>query len=142
MTELRIIVTGGRSRNRREDYRTLEEDIRRLDAQRGDAAGVTVIQGGCPDGIDAMARSLARDYGFRVETVPADFDLHPDDAVEVSNQEMADRGARICIAFPNESGQSLGTWDMAHRAIAADIKTVIYPQGKAKEVNTGEESEA
>lgn len=127
MTELRIIVTGGRSRNRREDYRTLEEDIRRLDAQRGDAACVTIIQGGCPDGIDAMARSLARDYGFRVETVPADFDLHPDDAVEVSNQEMADRGARICIAFPNESGQSLGTWDMAHRAIAAGIKTVIYP---------------
>lgn len=134
MSELRIIVTGGRKRSSEQDMDILSETIWvRLHAtpvQPGDDRRVVVVQGGCPDGVDAMARDLAQKTALQVETYPADFDSHPDDAVEVSNQAMVDRGADLCIAMPNApaDGPSLGTWDMIRRAVAAGIETRIYPE--------------
>ena len=129
MSDLRIIVTGGRKRDSQDDYALLDE---RLDDIREVCRGMNhvIIQGGCPDGVDAMARRLARDRGAAVETYPADFKQHPEDAVEVSNQTMVDQGAYLCLAFPNASadGPSLGTWDMIRRAVAAGIETRIYPE--------------
>ena len=129
MSDLRIIITGGRHRNHQEDYNTLREVL--------DDIGEcwcwyrqVIIQGGCPDGVDAMARDLAVHAAMAVETYPADFDSHPDDAVELSNQAMVDQGADLCIAMPNaaDDGPSLGTWDMVRRAVAAGIETRIYPE--------------
>lgn len=129
MSDLRIIVTGGRKRDSPDDYALLGE---RLDDIREVCRGMNhvIIQGGCPDGVDAMARRLARDRGAAVETYPADFKQHPEDAVEVSNQTMVDHGAGLCLAFPNApaDGPSLGTWDMIRRAVAAGIETRIYPE--------------
>ncbi|QIG78200.1 hypothetical protein BIBE0010001c01_00014 [Bifidobacterium phage BigBern1] len=134
MSDLRIIVTGGRKRCGDQDCRTLAEAIfTRLPAVPVPLVGdrrVVIIQGGCPDGVDAMARNLALSAAMGVETYPADFDRHPDDAVELSNQAMVDRGADLCIAMPNApaDGPSLGTWDMIRRAVAAGIETRIYPE--------------
>lgn len=129
MSDLRIIVTGGRKRDSLHDYALLDE---KLDDIHEVCRGMNhvIIQGGCPDGVDAMARRLARDRGAAVETYPADFQLHPEDAVEVSNQTMVDQGAYLCLAFPNDpaDGPSLGTWDMVRRAVAAGIETRIYPE--------------
>ena len=129
MSDLRIIVTGGRRRDSKDDYALLDE---RLDDIHEMCRGMNfvIIQGGCPDGVDAMARRLARDRGAAVETYPADFKQHPEDAVGVSNQTMVDRGAYLCLAFPNDpaEGQSLCTWDMIRRAVAAGIDTRIYPE--------------
>ena len=134
MSELRVIVTGGRKRSSEQDLDILAETIWvRLHAtpvQPGDDRRVVVIQGGCLDGVDAMARDLAQKTALQVETYPADFDIHPDDAVEVSNQAMVDSGADLCIAMPNApaDGPSLGTWDMIRRAVDAGIETLIYPE--------------
>ena len=129
MSDFRIIITGGRKRDSEDDYALLDE---MLDDIREVCRGVNfvIIQGGCPDGVDAMARRLARDRGAAVETYPADFQLHPEDAVEVSNQTMVDHGAHLCLAFPNApaDGPSLGTWDMVRRAVAAGVETRIYPE--------------
>ena len=134
MSDLRIIVTGGRKRCGDQDCLTLAEAIfTRLHAvtvPHGENRRVVIIQGGCPDGVDAMARDLAVHTAMEVETYPADFESHPDDAVELSNQAMVDHGADLCIAMPNAAadGPSLGTWDMVRRAVAAGIETRIYPE--------------
>lgn len=134
MSELRIIVTGGRKRISEQDRATLLGDIfdrvHSTPIRLGEEFRVVIIQGGCPDGVDAMARAETEGTFFQVETYPADFDSHPDDAVEVSNQAMVDSGADLCIAMPNApaDGPSLGTWDMIRRAVAAGIETRIYPE--------------
>lgn len=131
MSDLRIIVTGGRKRGSAQDcIQMLDAFTRETDARYPGMRQppVTIIQGGCPDGADMWARVLAEECDFKCETVPADFDAHPDDAVEVSNQAMVDRGADLCLAFPNADGPSLGTWDMIRRACAAGIETRIYPE--------------
>ena len=134
MSDLRIIVTGGRKRCGDKDCRTLAEAIfTRLPAVLVPLVGdrrLVIIQGGCLDGIDALARRFAQEYGVPLETYPADFKQHPKDAVEVSNQTMVDHGAGLCLAFPNApaDGPSLGTWDMVRRAVAAGIETRIYPE--------------
>ena len=134
MSDLRIIVTGGRKRCGNRDCRTLAEAIfaglRTVPVPLVQNRSVVIIQGGCPDGVDAMARDLAVRTAMAVETYPADFESHPDDAVELSNQAMVDHGADLCIAMPNAAadGPSLGTWDMIRRAVAAGIETRIYPE--------------
>ena len=130
MSDFRIIITGGRKRESEDDYGTMEDILDRLDYDGLHAPHMVIIQGGCPDGADLLARRVAAEFGIPVETIPADFDAHPDDAVEVSNQAMVDRGADMCLAFPNADGPSLGTWDMIRRACAAGIETRIYPEAK------------
>ena len=134
MREPRIIVTGGRKRCGDQDCRTLAEaifaGIHTVSVPLVGDRRVVIIQGGCPDGVDAMARDLAEHAAMEVETYPADFESHPDDAVELSNQAMVDHGADLCIAMPNVAadGPSLGTWDMVRRAVAAGVETRIYPK--------------
>ena len=130
MSDFRIIVTGGRKRNSEDDYGTMADVLDKLDPDGLIATHAVIIQGGCPDGADLLARKVAEEFGIRVETYPADFKHHPENAVELSNQTMVDHGADLCLAFPNApaDGPSLGTWDMIRRALAAGIKTRIYPE--------------
>lgn len=134
MSELRVIVTGGRKRSSEQARATLLKGIYdRLHFTPvwfGEELRVVIIQGGCPDGVDAMARDVTDGTFFQVETYPADFDIHPNNAVEVSNQAMVDSGADLCIAMPDApaDGPSLGTWDMICRAVDAGIETLIYPE--------------
>ena len=128
MSDLRIIITGGRHRNHQEDYNTLREVL--------DDIGEcwcwyrqVIIQGGCPTGIDAMARKLAAESRQPLETFPADWKKYKTGAGPIRNQAMADAGADLCLAFPS-AGKSTGTWDMIRRACAAGIETRIYPEVK------------
>lgn len=45
----------------------------------------------------------------------------------IRNQEMADRGADLCLAFPGP--ESVGTWDMIRKARAAGIPVHIHEPG-------------
>lgn len=130
MSDLRIIVTGGRKRDSQDDYTRMVNTLVDIDEYWCRAVDLVIIQGGCPDGVDALARRFAKEYGVPLETYPADFKRHPEDAVEMSNQTMVDHGAGMCLAFPNApaDGPSLGTWDMVRRAVAAGIETRIYPE--------------
>lgn len=130
MSDLRIIVTGGRKRDSEDDYTKMADMLIDIGDFWSRSWGLVIIQGGCPNGIDALARKFAKEYGVPSESYPADFKQHPKDAVEQSNQAMVDHGANLCLAFPNApaDGPSLGTWDMVRRAVAAGIETRIYPE--------------
>lgn len=130
MRDMRIIITGGRNRDSQDDYDRMSDMLIDIGDFWSRSWGLVIIQGGCPDGIDALARRFAKEYDVPLETYPADFKQHPQDAVEVSNQTMVDHGAHLCLAFPNAlaDGPSLGTWDMIRRAVAAGVETRIYPK--------------
>ena len=61
-----------------------------------------------------------------METHPADWSTHGRAAGPIRNQQMVDRGADICLAFPTSS--SIGTWDCVRRAKAAGIPVEIHKQ--------------
>ena len=133
--EIPIIITGGRKRHSREDYETLRTAVSSYVSEKSEGSTepvrVVIIQGGCVDGVDSMARQLAANENYDVETYPADFGQHPENAVKRSNQAMVDSGAELCLAMPNATvdGPSNGTWDMVRRATAAGIETRIYRVG-------------
>lgn len=133
--EIPIIITGGRKRHSREDYETLRTAVSSYVSEKSEGfAGsvrVVIVQGGCADGVDSMARQLAANEDYDVETYPADFGQHPEDAIGKSNQTMVDRGAELCLAMPNatKDGPSNGTWDMIRRSTDAGIETRIYRVG-------------
>lgn len=127
MSEFRIIITGGRKRESEDDYGTMADVLDRLDPDGLIATHAVIIQGGCPTGADLLARKVADEFGIRVETFPADWQQHGRAAGPIRNQQMADAGADLCLAFPSR-GRSAGTWDMIRRAVAAGIETRIYPE--------------
>lgn len=129
MSDFRIIITGGRKRESEDDYGTMEDILDRLDYDGLHAPHMVIIQGGCPDGADLLARRVAAEFGMPVETFPADWKKHGRAAGPIRNQEMADAGADLCLAFPS-AGRSTGTWDMIRRACAAGIDTHIYAEAK------------
>ena len=132
MSDFRIIVTGGRTRSSAQDCIQMLHAITRETDAKYPGVGhppVTIIQGGCPDGADMWARVLAEECGFKCETIPSDWKKYRQAAGPIRNQEMADAGADLCLAFPS-AGKSTGTWDMIRRACAAGIETRIYPEAK------------
>lgn len=127
MSDLRIIVTGGRKRDSQDDYTRMINILVDIDEYWCRAVDLVIIQGGCPDGIDALARRFAHEYDVPVESYPADWARYGRAAGPKRNQLMADAGADLCLAFPS-LGRSAGTWDMIRRAVAAGIETRIYPE--------------
>lgn len=67
-----------------------------------------------PKGADRLAYQEAQKLGLRLEPHPALWDVHGKKAGFVRNEEMAERGAALCIAFWD--GRSTGTFDMMKRA--------------------------
>lgn len=128
MSDYRIIITGGRERGSTQDYEQIYTAFTTVLNSKC-AEQVTVIQGGCPTGIDSIACTLAHLSGCKCETFPADWEKHGRAAGPIRNQAMADAGADLCLAFPS-ADKSTGTWDMIRRACAAGIETRIYPEGK------------
>lgn len=106
----RVIVCGGRYYA---DLVSLQRVITGL--AEGDAETV-IIQGGAP-GADTLAKCVAETVGLLVETYPADWRRHGKAAGPRRNQEIADAGADLCIAFTG----GRGTADMVRRARAAGI---------------------
>jgi len=62
---------------------------------------------------------------MEAEPHPADWERHGRAAGPIRNQEMADAGADLCIAFPYGIGK--GTYDMIERARKAGIPVEINP---------------
>lgn len=127
MSDLRIIVTGGRKRDSEDDYNRMVNILVDIGEYWCRAVDLVIIQGGCPTGVDALARRFADEYDVAVESYPADWDRYGRAAGPKRNQAMADAGEGLCLAFPSR-GRSAGTWDMVRRAVAAGIETRIYPE--------------
>ena len=119
----RVIVCGGRTYGLDMfggiigDVQKLVDEI--LDEYIGSASeGVwpVLVHGGAP-GADQLADEWSSGSDVLVEVHKADWDRHGRAAGPIRNQEMADAGADLCIAFPGGKG----TADMVKRAKAAGI---------------------
>lgn len=121
---MRILVTG--SRNWENEAR-IRFAFRTM-AQQYAATDITVVHGACPTGADALADKIAREWGFHVETHPADWGTHGKRAGFVRNAHMADLGADMCLAFP--LGESKGTRMMMDLAMKKHIP--VYNFGEEK----------
>ena len=84
-----------------------------------------LVHGHCPTGADVIADDYARANGWpKPETHPAIWSKYgAPRAAHIRNQEMADAGASLCIAFVDKP--SGGTWDMVKRAKKAGIPVEI-----------------
>ena len=111
---MRIIVCGGRNYS---DRTTVARVLGALDGQ------TTIIHGDAP-GADRLAATIAADYGYRVESYPADWDGHGKAAGPIRNQQMLDAGADLVIAFPG----GRGTADMSNRAQRAGVPVLKVMQ--------------
>ena len=107
---LRVIVCGGRDYS---DIAAVRHEIVRIGMDNMHA----VIVHGAARGADSIARFCAEDLGLQTEAHPANWDKYGKRAGFIRNQEMADAGADLCVAFPGGNG----TADMIRRAEAAGI---------------------
>lgn len=107
---MRIIVTGGRH------YRDTAT-IRRVLEEYHQTPPPTLVHGGAPGADSEAAYVAAYLLEWPVEAHPADWQRHGRAAGPIRNQQMADAGADLVLAFPG----SRGTADMVRRARAAGI---------------------
>lgn len=108
---VRILVTGGRDYHERNRVRIVLERAR---TRWGD---ITVVHGGCPTGLDALANHVAREMGLSVEVYRADWDRYGNAAGPIRNSEMVASRPDILFAFPG----GRGTRDCETKAVAAGI---------------------
>lgn len=117
-TPRRILITGTR-----EDGVFPPSVVRRVISGFLGEDWVTLVHGGCPTGIDAIAESYRGLYiQVEVESHPADWSRGKK-AGPLRNQKMVDLGAEICLAFPGPD--SRGTHDCKLRAYTAGIPVVV-----------------
>ena len=82
---------------------------------------IVIVHGG-QRGADTIAGSIGEGWGLTVEAHPADVKRYGSPAAyHIRNQEMADAGAALCVAFPGGAG----TADCMRRCKKAGIRTVV-----------------
>jgi len=86
---------------------------------------ITVVHGDCKTGADAIVDRVARQYGYTVETHPADWEKHGKAAGPIRNGVMTLLGADLCLAFWD--GFSRGTLDCITQAVKTGIPVRIIP---------------
>jgi hypothetical protein len=97
---MRILVTGSRDWDDREEIVHALLDTRDNQSRAGKRMTVmTLVEGACPTGADAIAHEYAIKWGWDTERHPADWDTHGKKAGFVRNKTMVDAGANICLAF-------------------------------------------
>jgi hypothetical protein len=90
---------------------------------------LTIIHGHCPQGADALADRLGRQWGADVIREPADWDRYGKRAGFIRNQLMLDKhNPEVVYAF-RAYGKSNGTDDMVDRAEKAGIPTFVINGG-------------
>lgn len=113
----RVLVTGSRAVGRGYD----EVGMALLAVlSNNDGKQFTVVHGGCPTGVDAHADDIARTLNLMLEVHPANWGVFGRAAGPVRNQEMVDKGADMCLAFPWRDSYR-GTADCMRRAALAGI---------------------
>lgn len=94
----------------------------------------TLLHGGAR-GVDRIAAALAREWGWVVESHPADWGQYGRAAGPRRNAELVAAGADLVIAFPATT-VSPGTWDLVRRAVAAGLRVNVRPL-RIEEVSRG-----
>lgn len=135
----RIIVCGSRNWTDKETLFSALDDVV-ADQFHESANTVVLVHGACPyGGADAMAeawfnaRCGMANWDVRAERHPAKTPVTA--AFHARNQEMADRGAVLCIGFTDGRDPDRGTWgtgDMFSRALAAGIPVRGVPSRRKR----------
>ena len=113
---LKIIVTGGRNYQNKKRVEGVLDDIDR-------SVGIDILVHGGAAGADTLAALWAMSRNKNLVEFPADWSKYSHSAGPRRNQQMADAGADLCVAFPGNSG----TRDMKRKARKANIRVVeIY----------------
>jgi hypothetical protein len=113
----RVLITGSRTWD---DITTIRIAL----SGRDDPGGVTLVSGACPRGADRLCEVVAEQLGWTVERHPADWDRWKKRAGFIRNNEMADLGADVCLAFHRDN--SRGTWHMINAAAKRGIPITQY----------------
>ena len=106
---MRVIVTGDRNWSSDAEYACIR---RRLEKLPEDS---TIVHGGAR-GVDTMAAQAAVSLGLEVEGYPAEWTKYGRAAGPIRNEQMADSGADLVIAFHYDLSSSRGTADMVRQA--------------------------
>ena len=119
MTPVRVLICGSRDW----DLDNFAEVVV-AGLLRKHGAGLLIVSGGCPSGVDRSIEEACEELGVPVERHPADWSLGRK-AGPIRNQEMVDQGAVKCLAFHPclDLGSRSGTADCARRALRAGIPT-------------------
>lgn len=112
-----VLVCGGRKYS---DYTRLDHVL----AAVRDKHGVFCVLDGAAPGADSLASRWAKENGFPLMEMPANWDFYDKRAGPVRNQWMLDYGRPdAVVAFPGGNG----TADMVRRATEAGIKVWVNP---------------
>lgn len=113
-----ILVTGGRDYADADRINEILTDI----VARADDPGSVVFVHGDARGADRLAGAWAKERGFAVHEVPADWNTHGTVAGPLRNQQMIDRFKPDCgVAFPG----GRGTEDCLLRLFRAGVPTMV-----------------
>lgn len=115
MPNKKVLVCGSRSWT---DYRIINNIIRKL------PANTTIIEGGAI-GADSIAGNSARLNGFKVITIPADWDTHGRSAGIIRNIKMLEMKPSEVIAFIADRTSSPGTQHTIREAKKRNIPVRI-----------------
>jgi YspA, cpYpsA-related SLOG family len=134
MSDYRVLVTGSRDWRDHETIRSVL-DACRASLMPGDV--MVVVHGDNKSGADAIAAHWVRHtFRYGADGVPVAAEPHPADWLRLGkragaarNQEMADKGARVCYAFYWAGAGNIGTADCAERARGAGIPVGDYHGG-------------
>lgn len=83
-----------------------------------------IVNGGCPTGIDEIARRWAKQRGVPIRIFEADWTRHKKAAGPIRNRQMA-ANADVLIAFMKKTG-SPGTLNMIEEAKKRNLKIFIF----------------
>lgn len=86
---------------------------------------IKLIHGACR-GADRMAESIARDLGWAVVGIPADWKRYGYAAGPIRNQQMLEQRPDLVLAFHSDLENSKGTKDMVRRARRASVPVVHF----------------
>lgn len=92
---------------------------------------LVIVHGACSRGADALADSIARQIGWRVERHPADWERFGKGAGFVRNSTMVALGADVCLAFIE--GGSKGASMCVSMAYRAGIPVIRFTRLEASQ---------
>lgn len=113
----RILVSGDRDWIDKDTIRRCFACLDRFPGQ------ITLIHGDCR-GLDRTAGEVAREKGWQVIAVPADWNQHGKAAGPIRNKEMLDMNPDLLIWFHDDLGRSRGTSDMIRQATGRGLKII------------------
>ena len=121
---MKVLVTGDRNWTD-EDF--IRDSLTTLDVI--ESSKVVLIEGEAR-GADKISAKIARELGWQVIPVPANWEKYGKAAGPIRNQEMLNMDPDLVIAFHDDLKNSKGTKDMVNRAQKKGVKVTLISSKK------------